>query len=342
MQQNLQPDSSSDPSVTADSLTATDVTAGSSPVTDVQADSSKANGDAEDSLLSVVRSVIEPKPTGAGESQADGEGGQQAGSQPADEKGQKEQPDEAKDDNFTDVAFGKHPRFQELLGHRNRLRQQVQDLEPDAQQYRQIQSFMDQSGLTPQEVAEGLMLMAEMKSGDPAKAYEALSKKVETLALASGKKLPQELEERVAQGYVDRETAEQMYRAQLQQAREAANAKRQLEQREARDAAESAQSVQSAVASWEAQVRSDDPDYSIKADLVKDRLRAEIAAKGIPKTPDEAVQLAKAAYDDVSKKLAKVRGPRQEIRQPVGGKVNGSVAPEPRNLLEVIQRTVGV
>lgn len=73
-------------------------------------------------------------------------------------------------------------------------------------------------------------------------------------------------------------------------------------------------------------------------DLVKDRVRAHIATAGMPRTVDEAVKVSKDAYDSVSDILRRAQGPKQSMRPAVGGKVNGSAAPEPRNLLDVIRR----
>lgn len=323
----------------ADSFTAQDGNTESSTVNDANADSSPASNE-DDSLLSVVRSVSDAADKAVDNSDDDGEqsNSQADPTEGVDGQTAKGEPDE---DDFSDAPFSQHKRFKQLLQSRNTYRSKVAELEPDATQYRQIHAFMERSQLTPEEVAEGLILMAEMKSGDPSKAYAALSKKLEALALASGEKLPDELEERVQQGYVDRETAQQMYRDQQRLAREAATSRSELERRTQAEAASSAQAVQAAVASWEAQTRTSDPDYAIKADLVKDRLRARIAANGVPRTPEAAVELAKAAYQEVSEKLNKVRGQKPPMRQPVGGKVSGSVAPQPRNLLEVIKRTTG-
>lgn len=289
-------------------------------------------GETEDSLLAVVQSVSAEKvdqPSDAG----------QQSDSPTEEHSQvDEQIDARKDDDFSDVPFNKHPRFRELVKEKNTYKAKLAEYEPDAQQYREIQSFMQKAQLSAEEVAEGLMLMAEMKSGDPLKAYESLSKKVESLALASGKKLPAELEQRIEQGYVDRETAEGMYQQQLAAQRQAAQAQQALEQRTRQDATAQVQAIAGAVATWESATRANDPDFDLKADFVKDRVRSHMAANGMPKTADEALQISKDAYDAVTQTLQRARGPKPAMRPAVGGKVNGSAAPEPKNLLDVIRR----
>ena len=93
-----------------------------------------------------------------------------------------------------------------------------------------------------------------------------------------------------------------------------------------------------AVSAWETATRSTDPDFDLKADLVKDRVRAYAAANGVPKTAEEALKVAKDAYDSVTQTLLKVRGEKAPMRTTVGGKTNGSAAPEPKSLLDVVRR----
>ena len=229
-------------------------------------------------------------------------------------------------------------RFKQLLSERHEWRSKAQEYEPDAQQYREIQSFMQRTGLSAEEVAEGLLLMAEMKSGDPTKAHEALMKKVESLALAAGKKLPADLEEKVEQGYIDREVAQQLHQQRMQAERQAALAQNTLERKAQEEARNQVLAIANAVQTWEQAARQTDPDFDLKADLVKDRVRAHVAAHGMPKTPEEALKVSKDAYEAVTQVLSRARGVKPAMRPAVGGKVSGSVAPEPKNLLDVIRR----
>lgn len=294
-------------------------------------ESSSTPGETEDSLLSVVQSVSQPDTSATDDSESESPTESQSGI--VDEGAESR-----KADDFSDVPFNKHPRFKELIKEKNAYKAQIAEFEPDAKQYRQIQTFMDTNQLTPEEVAEGLLLMAQMKSGDPAKAYEALNVKLENLALQAGKKLPKELEERVEQGYIDRETAQQLYVQQVSAEREAAKANLQLQQRTQYDSQAQAAAMANTVAAWESATRANDPDFEIKAELVKDRVRAHIAQHGMPKTAEAALTLSKEAYEAVTKTLRRVQGAKPAMRTAVGGKVNGSAAPEPRNLLDVIRQ----
>jgi len=315
--------------------------AGSSPELETEVASGSADGgqdsnkpgETEDSLLSVVQSVVE-KSDDQSSTDSDAESPTAEHSQETDiEQNAGNQPED-----FSKLPFNKHPRFRELVKEKNTYKAQLAEYETDAKQYRDIQAFMAANQLTPEEVAEGLQLMAQMKVGDPSKAYEALMQKVDVLASASGKKLPADLEEKVEQGYIDRDTAQSLYQQQMAAQREAALARQQLEQRSQQDHRGQVQAMAGAVSAWETATKATDPDFELKADLVKDRVRAHVATHGMPKTAEEAVRLSKDAYDAVTQALLRVRGDKTPMRTAVGGKTNGSAAPEPKSLLDVIRR----
>lgn len=290
-------------------------------------------GETETSLLAVVQSVVE-KSTEANTPAGDTDS-------PTEEQGQQtatEQADGQQADDFSKLPFNKHPRFRELVKEKNTYKAQMAEYESDAKQYRDIQSFMDSKNLTAEEVVEGFTLMAQMKSGDPTKAREALLQKIEMLEMASGHKLPGDLEEKVDQGYIDRETAQELNRQRAEAERKAQLAQSQLDRRSQDDQRTQVADMANAVAAWEQATKSSDPDFDLKAELVKDRVRAHVASNGMPRNADEALKLSKDAYDAVTQTLLRVRGDKAPMRTAVGGKTNGSVAPEPKNLLDVIRR----
>ena len=290
-------------------------------------------GETEDSLLSVVQSVVEQ----SAEQSAQGSDTDS----PTEEQGQHtatEQADGQQADDFSKLPFNKHPRFRDLVKEKNTYKAQVAEYEADAKQYREIQRFMQTNNLTPEEVAQSLDLLAKMKSGDPAEAYELMLQRTQALAVAAGKQLPPDLEEKVEQGYIDRETAQDLHRQRVEAERRAELAQSQLERRSVQDQRSQVNAIANAVAAWEQATKATDPDFDLKADLVKDRVRAHVASNGMPKSADEALKLSKDAYDAVTQTLLRVRGDRTPMRPAVGGKTNGSIAPEPKNLLDVIRR----
>src|SRR3546814_19666299 len=71
----------------------------------------------------------------------------------------------------------------------------------------------------------------------------------------------------------------------------------------------------------EKQVEARDPDYAIKHPMILDRIRAVVLSPGgkRPASPDEAVALAKRAYDDVTAYLTKIRPAKLEVRPTPSG-----------------------
>lgn len=296
-------------------------------------DESNKPGETEDSLLSVVQSV-----SAQSDQQSTEDGDTDSPTEEQSQEAATEQTTGEQPEDFSKLPFNKHPRFRELVKEKNTYKTQVAEYEADAKQYREIQGFMQANGLTAEEVAQSLEMLAKVKTGDPATAYELMQERMEALAVAAGKKLPTELEEKVEQGYIDRETAQELYQRQVDAERKAQVASTQLERQSVQDQQAQVHAMASAVAAWEQSTKATDPDFDLKAELVKDRVRAHVAQHGMPKTTDAALKMSKDAYDAVTQTLLRVRGDKTPMRTAVGGKTNGSAAPEPKSLLEVVRR----
>jgi len=286
-------------------------------------------GETEDSLLAVVQNVAKAtEDTNAGDAESPtADQSQDTTEKPAD-----------KPEDFSKLPFNTHPRFRELVKEKNTYKAQVAEYESDAKQYREIQGFMQANGLSAEEVANSLDMMAKLKNGDPTKAYELLQERLGMLEEVIGKKLPPELEEKIEQGYIDRETAQELFQKQKEAERLAATAQSQIDRMSQNDQQAKVTEIANAVSMWEQTTKASDPDFELKAELVKDRVRAHVASHGVPKTADEALKVSKDAYDSVTQTLLKVRGDRTPMRTPVGGKTNGSAAPEPKSLLDVVRQ----
>lgn len=296
-------------------------------------DESNKPGETEDSLLSVVQSV-----SAQSDQQSAEDGDTESPTEEQSQEAATEQTTGEQPEDFSKLPFNKHPRFRELVKEKNTYKSQVAEYEADAKQYREIQGFMQANGLTAEEVAQSLEMLAKVKTGDPATAYELMQERMEALAVAAGKKLPTDLEEKVEQGYIDRETAQELYQRQVEAERKAQVASTQLERQSAQDQQAQVHAMASAVAAWEQSTKATDPDFDLKADLVKDRVRAHVAQHGMPKTTEAALKMSKDAYDAVTQTLLRVRGDKTPMRTAVGGKTNGSAAPEPKSLLDVVRR----
>lgn len=102
---------------------------GQQPATDEAASSPATEGEDGDDLLSVVRDVVGDK-----REDADPEPAPPAEPEVTAETPEAKEPD---DEDYSDVPFHKHPRFQQLLRKEKASRE-------NAQRYENVQNFMDQ------------------------------------------------------------------------------------------------------------------------------------------------------------------------------------------------------
>jgi hypothetical protein len=126
------------------------------PATEAEnAASSPATESDDKDMLSIVRDVVDKaaEPKSEAVSQTAGE-----------EVGDDEKKVAEADDEFANVPFNKHPRFKAVITERNNLRGEINTLKPDADRYRNVQTFLDQNSLTAEDASELLIVGALMKS----------------------------------------------------------------------------------------------------------------------------------------------------------------------------------
>jgi hypothetical protein len=278
------------------------------------------------SLLSVVQSAVEKKeeaPAGSSDAKGEGEAAVAAdgGAKPEGEAA-------AEGEAEADVPFHNHPRWKQLKEERDAFK-------VDAENYRDIQEFVQANGLTGDEVAEGYEVMALLKRGDReslTKALEWFEPRVDFLREQIGAVLPDDIRERVESGELDEETANELAQARaavrLNERADADRTKRETEANAAANAETAALDMAKAVQAWEDQTKAADPDYAKKAELVIINSRAIIQERGgkFPANQQEAVELAKAAYQRVNDTFkALIPTPKAVTPSPAGSSV-----PQPR------------
>lgn len=242
------------------------------------------------------------------------------------------------DENFSDVPFHKHPRFQAIVKQRNELRETARNYEANAKRYENVEAFLQTNGLTGDEAAEFIQLRALMKS-NPAEAWKSLKPIVQQLLVDAGEVLPQDLHARVQKGEMTKAAAIEISRlraaqASGQRAQEAAQ-----QQAEMRAQQELTQRRMDAVVEWEKSVKLKDPDYPALAEEVTVQVAYLQRRDGFPKTPEEARKMAEEAYATVKKR----RAPQAQLRQPVtplrGGRVaSGQPSSDaPKSILDIVR-----
>jgi hypothetical protein len=300
--------------------------------TEAPAGSSPANGETEPDFLSVARSVVEEGGEAEDTSEAEpaktepGAAASQAGD--SDPKEQAE-PD---DENFSDVPFGKHPRFKKLIAQRNEYR-------TGHEQFQKIQGYLVENGLTGQEAAEGFEVMALLKR-DPAAAWARLKPIVQNLLVATGSVLPDDLKSRVQRGELSREAAMEM--SQLRAGQQTLTQQQEFErQRQAQVQAHQAQqAVRSEVGSWEMATRARDPDFDAKYDVIEGQVLRLQRAEGMPRNPTEAKAQLERAYQAANQMLASAQPRRPGVKPVTGGRAAGTPRAEPTSMEEVVRRAL--
>ncbi len=307
--------------------------AGAAPAATEQSDnagSSAATGE-DASLLDVVRDVVDQSRKDPA-SPAEGEGN----GQPTADAAPKEQDDE----NFSDVPFHKHPRFQQLL-------RKAKGNEQDAERYRNVQTFLDNSGLAADEAADGLIIMGLMKT-DPVEAWKRMKPTVQKLLVAAGEVLPDELRQMVQEGKMDEAAALEVSRSRA--AVNATHAQRSFEQQRSQRQSQT-QAVQAlgiAANDWEADRRKKDPNFDKKFVPLQKEILFLQQTEGKPNTPQGVQAQLEKAYAAVNVALKPVQPrdqqqrfaptrPKPELKPVTGGQVAGNNRPAPQSTLDIVR-----
>lgn len=295
---------------------------------DEQAQSSSAEGETEEDLLSVVKDAMQPSDDEESLTSEEDEG-EDEGAYDSDELAASDDDD----DSFEDVPFHKHPRFKEVINQRNQYRE-------NAEQYEKITSFLSENDLSAEEAAQGFQIMAMMKK-DPKAALDALSPFVQQLGLQAGVTMPDDIQRKVSDGYLDEDAGRELSRLRAEAARERQMRERMQGQQQQAQAREQLHSLAATVTDWEERTRASDPDYDLKQDEIDDRVRVLVTERGRPQTAEQAIAMAKEAYDSVNERYKARFGNKRPIRTASGGKLGGTPQAEPSSLMEAVQNALG-
>lgn len=230
-------------------------------------------------------------------------------------------------------------RIAQLLSQRNEARRKLEALEPDAQNFRQIRTFMDQNKLADEDTANLFRFGAHLRAGRFEEAFEIVAPIMQTILEATGRSIPRDLRGRVETGEMTEEAARQLARertARVQAETEAARVSAEVETDRKKQHVEA---VRQATREWEARVRATDMDFDLKAEAMARFATALVAERGLPANPEEAVAFAQRAYDEASNFLRAARpAPKATRPAPPSGTSQSRVAsgPAPSSLQEAV------
>ena len=294
---------------------------------DQEAPTSSADSETEEDLLSVVQSAMEIEEPEEAESQSeeevegedDGDAETLAASDDVDE-------------DVSDKSPVPYKRFQEVIAEKNEFKH-------GAEQFNKITDYLSHNNINADEASTGLQIMALMKN-DPAKALEALTPFVNTLRELTGEVLPDDIRNKVDDGFMDEDAGRELSRARA----EADNQKRINDRVAAQQTNVQSQQhkdhLARTVTAWEDNARQSDPDYDLKQDEIDDRVRVLVSERGSPNTEEDAISMANEAYEAVNQRFKARMGTKRAIRTASGGKLGGTPVAEPKSLLEAVQNAV--
>ena len=136
------------------------------------------------------------------------------------------------------------------------------------------------------------------------------------------------------------ELAEARAKVALTARRDEVQAEKTEEARAAETARNAATAAATAVNAWETQTRKTDPDFAEKAEMVETTVRAEVAMKGPPKSPEEAVAIVQAAYEKVTKTFQRLKPPpkAKDTTTPAG--TSAPTVTQPATLREALNASL--
>lgn len=351
-------DGTEDVSSTSLEANITDVEKQGNPVDQEGASDSSNDADGKQAVsekdwdpLSVVKKAIS-------EEKDDSEGtGEDQGKQS--EKSSKSENDSQKSENadeplgeITDEELKSYKpktrkRIEGLLDDRQRLTERLDVITPMAEQMENLQTFMQDRGLSPQNVSELLVVGSLAMSADPKDLRAALTRAkgfVSQIETALGDVLPEDLQRKVDDGLIDADSAKEVAQARAAQqladvkVQRADNRVQHTTQRvEQQSQAVAAEVVHSTISDWQRQKFSMDPDYPRKAELLQKEIKLRVQAEGgrvLDK--NKALKIAEEAYAEVNrlfKALSPTKAPEAK-RMMQSKAVPGNLASKPNSPLE--------
>ena len=232
-------------------------------------------------------------------------------------------------------------RIDEFRAQINGLKSQIGPLEAQAQTTQALQTFLKQADIAKEDFGLVLDLAAAMRRGDFKTFLEGVAPYVKLAQESLGIQLPPDLAQAVKGGHMTADAAR--YTAQVRAQHQLAQGQltRVTQEQTQRSHTEAVQqfqaSVAGAVTEWEKGVRRSDPDYARKEPVVQKLLHAVVHERGPPRSPAEAVEIAKLAYEQANGMVSRfVPNPRSTHQVPSSiSRVNGARS-EPKNLKEAI------
>ncbi len=252
-------------------------------------------------------------------------------------------PDPATDTDPTEAELKKlrpetRRRFERLLAQRNEARQGIEALQPELTQHRRLQGYLQENQLAAEDVNTLLGVGAALRRGDYKGFLDGVTPFVMAAQEALGLRVAPDLLKQVNEGTIDEAAARELTRTRHRAVQAEARLKDANQTVATTRQTQHADSIRTAVDTWEAGIRQRDPDYAQMSDAVRRTTQGLLQERGTPRTPQEAVALTQAAYDEVRSVLARVR-PAPRATRPTPSSIHvatGTSTAEPRTMKDAV------
>ena len=310
----------------------------SSETTEAQTDETEASSsdavETEESLLSVVQDAL---PAEEEVQQAEEEVLQEEPEEVMEVKS--EETAEAESEDFSDVPFNKHPRFRKLIAEKNEQKELATKYQTDSEQYKKITNFIELNNLTAKDAVEGFKLMAMLRN-NPEEGYKRLQAHMDNVGKLTGQNLPEDIQSKVDDGFLDEDAAKELSQARASLSRE--RSMRQHSQKRFSNAAQSAseERLSNTIKTWGEATLTNDPDFSLKQDEFNDRISALVSERGKPKSPEDVLSIANDAYDTINERFKSRQLSKQPRKSTTKGKLGGVPVAEPSNMRDIVSQAL--
>jgi hypothetical protein len=218
-----------------------------------------------------------------------------------------------------------------------RLLQERQYYQGQAENFQQLQGWIQNSGLSRDDFEQTLAIAA-LTRNNPIQAVEVLRGVIADIEQGIGlNQHDEDIQRKLDSGLIDEETAQELTKArraqQLGSARQHQQREQQQHQQQREQVEQSAIAIGTAVQKWELNWKSSDPDYATLRPLVLDKITAMLSQQ-MPANPDEAVKMAQKAVADIKEQAKRIAGKQQKQIIPTTGGHSTQTNKRPSNSLE--------
>lgn len=292
------------------------------------------------SMVDAVTAVLDKGKEDADPSPA--ESGKDTQAEDAGAKGKKpeDEGDEAGEDDKL-LPFHDHPRFRELIAERNDLKTKLESAGEAEEAIVRVENVLKDQNLSVDEFNRTLVLAGLIKN-DPAKALEAIEPLYSKLREVTGNVLPEDIQQQVDQGYMTSDAGLQLAQARAQakaaEFREQTQSQRSTQEREQTQQQQLVDGVSRAATDWENEWKASDPDYSVKAPRVLERVELRVLKGEFPADPEKAREMCETIKKEVEAELRTLLPKKGTVKTnpTTGAKGTGSTAQEHKTMEDAI------